>query len=182
MTFDEFHKGWQPGDLNAAGVHSDWMPLATWTYTGSTVWLGDACFWSSEEDGLLIPLSPGEYGVDVRVADYGSEFRIAGLRAVEVGSSPAIGAELGETWADTATQGFCDAASYTSATEESAEDVSEAATELDAGAIQLPSGHTMFVVSCGFGDGEWPVYELLDGNRRVGFQVEFIEPGEEFPF
>lgn len=35
----------------------------------------------------------------------------------------------------------------------------------------------MACVSCGFGDGVWPVYELLADNRRVGIELEFIPPG-----
>ncbi|MBV6458749.1 MAG: hypothetical protein HONBIEJF_01887 [Fimbriimonadaceae bacterium] len=159
------------------------MILSTWDFIGDRIWLGDACFWSSEEDGLFIKLAPSRYQVEVRVADYGSECRIAGLRAFREGVKPNLGTELGKTWADTGTQGFCDAASFAAATQEMTDDVSEAAQ--DAGlvaAISLPTGHTMFVVECGFGDGEWPVFDLKDGPDQVGFQVDFIKPGEEFPF
>lgn len=166
-----------------AGTHSDWLLLSEWDFSGESAWLGDASFWSSEEDGLTIVLEPAQYRVEVRVADYGSECRIAGLRAIKAGTTPSLGTQLGESWADTATQGLCDAASFADAAEEDPENVAEAAMEVDAAAIiELPDGSPMFVVSCGFGDGEWPVFELVEGGQRVGLQVDFIAPGTEFPY
>jgi hypothetical protein len=44
-------------------------------------------------------------------------------------------------------------------------------------------GATVAWIESGFGDGEFPVFELVasDGSR-VGVEVQFIAPDEEYPF
>ena len=43
-------------------------------------------------------------------------------------------------------------------------------------------GGRIAIVDSGFGDGTSPVYELLVGSERVGFEVVFVPTDEPYPW
>jgi hypothetical protein len=44
------------------------------------------------------------------------------------------------------------------------------------------AGAVMPFVSSGFGDGRFPIYELVSDGSRAGFEVTLIKPGTAYPF
>lgn len=112
------------------------------------------------------------------------------LRVVARSAEPELGAQLGKTWSDTARTGVCDYVLCKQAWGDdddrawqvvgpTLEQVSTgvAVLDRDAGAI-LP------FVESGFGDGEFPVFELRDlsSGLRVGIEVELIVQDTPYPF
>lgn len=172
---------WEPGPDDWEGKEAGWLFWAVWDTDGSPVWIGDAGFWGSEEDGLLVELPGGRYQIEGRVIDYGFEFRVAGIRAFLEGTGAEPGAKIGETWADTASHGICLAKSFQGTTEEEQEPVWEAAMarETTVATLTLPDGSPYFVTETGNGDGEFEVVELVAEGKRVGFQVTFLPVGTE---
>lgn len=150
-----------------------------WETDGSPVWIGDAGFWGSDEDGLIVDLPEGRYQIEGRVIDYGMEFRIAGVRLFLEGTTAERGAKIGETWADTASQGICLAKSSEGVPEEDQEPIWEAAMdrETTAATLTLPDGSPYFVTETGNGDGVFEVVELVHESKRVGFEVTFLPVG-----
>jgi len=50
------------------------------------------------------------------------------------------------------------------------------------GVIRYQNAELVFFVNSGFGDGTFPVYELVSAGGRWGVEVVFIEPGTPYPF
>lgn len=94
---------------------------------------------------------------------------------------------MGETWADTASQGVCDFEIYSKFTADY-----EAYFEVAEGTFYEDEPHryvhdaaaeaVLLITSSGFGDGSFKLFELVEGGTRVGLEVEMIEPGAEHPF
>jgi len=120
---------------------------------------------------------------------YGNDARISQLRAIPSGVTSSTGAQIGETGTDTAKIGVCDHDVFASAwgddDEASWDIISPAIEDAETHGIAVLDdqvGAVMPFVSSGFGDGTFPIHELVSNGSRVGFEVTFIKPGTPYPF
>jgi hypothetical protein len=167
-----------------------WFDLAELDLQSGTLWVGDPAFSWAElagGDGIRITLEPGRYAVSAFVMAFGDGNFIARLRVCWAGTTkPTLGGELAEAGTDSAAVGVCDADQMLVAYRaEFDDDRTAGALFLEtfdfqrAGLLRVASetGPALVYVQSGFGDGAGPVIELLDGQRRVGVELPFIETG-----
>lgn len=171
------------------GTTTEWMDFCHLDLQGPEFLIADASFLPSEEDGLLVKAPQGRYLLQVKAMEYGDDTRPSRLRAALLGTTPHLGAKLGETWTDTATTGICDLRRFSAAWGEDdesslakVEEAISAAENFGIVTIGAAAGAVAPFLQSGFGDGTFPVYELVEGDRRVGFEIEFIEDGAPYPF
>jgi hypothetical protein len=171
------------------GRETDWLEFCDLVLSSGKLLIADAQFIPSLEDGVLVELPPGTYTLEARVMDYGSDKRIARLRALLPGSTVVLRRLIDKTWTDTAQTGVCDYELFAAAWgahEQSAWEVIEPV--LTSGwthgvaVLDQTTGAVMPFVGSGFGDGEFPVFELQSDSQRVGVEIEFIKPGTPYPF
>jgi hypothetical protein len=173
------------------GTETQWLLLCDLELASGHLQVGDASFIPSTKGELFeTQLPPGRYAVEVKVLDYGGdEQRISRLRVLRQGvAAPLPGECIGETWADTGSIGVCDLNLYAAACDGDLERAYAAYETVQQGmdlygivVLDAVSGAVMPVVSCGFGDGSFPVYGL-DGEDVVGVEVEFIPADFPYPF
>ena len=87
------------------GQQTDWLDFCELDLKGSKVLCVDVQFAPSADDGLLVDLSPGKYLLQAKCVDYGGDKRVARLRLLPKKVVATLGAQLGETWTDTAKTG-----------------------------------------------------------------------------
>jgi hypothetical protein len=134
----------------------------------------------SPSDGLQIDINPGNYKVQAKVLNYGSDLVISRVRVILPGIEPEPGVEIGRTRTDIAMIGICDPEAF----QTEFENQGKAAWDRIEGMIfagklsgiaelNKQSGAVMPFVSSGSSDGEYPVFDLVDGGKRVGIEVQF---------
>lgn len=168
------------------GEESQWLHFGDFPIISGKLWAGDAQFAPSPDDGVMVDVPTGTYDVAVKLIHYGEDTRVSRLRAWLSGTNPTLGAEVGETWADTGTQAFCDQVEYD---KECGEDfdaywerVEEVISGHDVAIVALSDNAAMPFVQSGFGDGEFKLFELLESGSRVGVELEMIGANEPYPF
>ncbi len=171
------------------GQQTDWLDFCEFVLKGNKVLCVDAQFAPSAEDGLLVDLSPGKYLLQAKCVDYGGDKRVARLRLLPKKIVASLGAQLGETWTDTAKTGVCDYDVFSKAwgTDDDAsyEKISPAfETEKPFGKATLDKASSAILpfLDSGFGDGTFPVFELVADGKRVGLEIQFIAEGTPYPF
>jgi hypothetical protein len=190
MTLEQyFSKHSAEGDEPTPGVQTPWLDFCDITLKGASFLVVDASFLPSEEDGVVVKAPRGRYIVQAKVMDYGCDRRISRLRVMVPGSDPELGEELGDTWTDTAQTAICDFEVFSAAwgddDDEAYEKISDDLMDAESFGVAVlddRTGAAAPFVSSGFGDGSFPVFELREGKRRVGFEIEFIKEGERYPF
>jgi len=191
MTFEQYfaQRKTVGHEATEQGTTTEWMDFCHLDLQGPEFLIADASFLPSEEDGLLVKAPQGRYLLQVKAMEYGDDTRPSRLRAALLGTTPQLGAKLGETWTDTATTGICDLRRFSAAwgddDEASLAKVEEAISAAEIfgiATIDAAAGAVAPFLQSGFGDGTFPVYELVEGDRRVGFEIEFIEDGAPYPF
>lgn len=174
------------------GTESDWLRVAELPVVSGRILFVDVSFVPHEEEGLTVLLEPTVYCVEAKVVDYGADRRVGRLRILAPNAGrPVGGARLGRTWTDTGKTGVCDLVVFGEAWGPD-EDVSyrriaptvEAPTPFGVAVLNESTGAVMPFVESGFGDGEYPVQELLNATdrRRIGAEVVFIRQGRNYPF
>lgn len=174
-------------EKGAVGTESSWIPFDELTLTSGKLILLDPIYGLRDGDGLVVELPSARYGLAARVMDYdGEDKRISRLRIVQdVAHEKAE--LLGTTVADVAFTGACDHGALLGSVvgnEEEAEKLAQKVFDIDDfGKVALSADPeaALHVVSSGFGDGEFPVRELVSESGRVGVEVEFIAPGAPYP-
>ena len=176
-------------EKDSRGTLTDWMDLSDFVLRGPRFLVVDVSFVPSPKDGLLVEAPPGDYRIQAKVMDYGGDRRIARLRVFSSGACPRLGPQIGETWTDTARTGLCDYEIFSQAwgSDNDAayakiEPVLDEAENYGTAVLDEGTGAVMPFVSSGFGDGTFPVHELMEGERRVGFEIQFIAADETYPF
>jgi hypothetical protein len=140
----------------------------------------------------LVDVPPGHYGVAVRCMQWGEDRRVSRLRVLLKGRRGQRGEEVGAVSIDTAKCGVCDPEVFSAAWRAHPGGEVAATNELEYqitggalyGAVALDEQHgaVMVFVRSGFGDGGYPVYELISRSKRVGVEVVFINESEPYPF
>lgn len=174
------------------GRQTDWLEFCTLRLSAGRLLVCDAQFVPGEESGMVVDLPPGEYTVEARVIEYkgwwSRDRRVSRARVYRNSSVPLLGRRIGQTWTDTAATGFCD---YDALLRWSEGDEAfyhvvdrtmETADKCGIAVYDAATDAVVPYVTSGFGDGEFPVFELIAGGRRVGIEVEFIEPDAPYPF
>lgn len=171
------------------GCPSEWLRFASIDLKGKSFLVVDASFVPSKRDGLSIKAKPGNYEAWVQGISFGHDRRVAKLRVIRSGAAASLGRKLGETWTDTATTGVIDYESFKAAwgrdDEASYERIEPALDALETvgeAVLDRKAGAVMLLVESGFGDGRFPVIELVDAGTTVGFEIEFIAEDRPYPF
>ncbi|MEQ1824197.1 MAG: hypothetical protein ABL949_16945 [Fimbriimonadaceae bacterium] len=170
------------------GVELPWVPFGSLTIHSGKLFIGDGQM-APLEPGVIVDLEPGTYEVARQKMDFDGDFRVATMRVVLPEVQFSRGPSLGESWADTATQAVCDHERYKAAYDELGEAAywekfdDELCTD-DGDIVNLDpeNGAVLFITSSGWGDGSFPVFELLHEGKRVGVEIEMIRPGTSCPF
>lgn len=163
------------------GLFTPWLPFLQMPVKGNGFFLTDMRP-GPTEDGLKVELAPGNYRVEVQGFVRGSDRRCARFRVYLEGSKPKLGQQLGTVATDLATMGFYDPKCFQSLRKQGSEEFfawgesAFDASKSSHGVLvhDLKRSAILPYVTSGFGDGTYPVYELTQLNRRVGFEVEFI--------
>jgi hypothetical protein len=184
-----FRRTWQKLNdalrSNPRGKESDWRDFCDFKLYSGRVRIVDPSF-VVDEGGCIMDLAPGMYSLQTKTMVYDGDERVSRLRAVQSGISATLGAQIGEAGCDTARIGICDEEVFSRACEELGDDVEEtlltAPNDVEGdlwGVVVLNRtlGAVMPFVDSGFGDGTYPVRELVAEGRRVGFEIVFIESG-----
>jgi len=165
------------------------MDLSRFTLSGPEFLIVDAAFLPSKEDGLVVKAPSGSYVIQAKVIAYGCDRRISRLRAVLDGFQVQLGDKIGETWTDTATTAICDLRVFSEAwgddDDASYAKIEEALDNAEAFGVAVLSeaaGAVAPFVSSGFGDGTFPVFQVVKEGKRVGFEVEFIAENTPYAF
>lgn len=173
----------------ATGERTDWLDFCELELKGSNILIVDTQFVPSEKDGLLVALSAGKYTIQAKTVNYGGDRRVSRLRAFQAGTNPKLGEEIGKTWTDTAMTGICDFETFSKAWGNDnhasyavIEPFFESGEDFGVAVFDAASGAVMPFVHSGFGDGNFPVLELLAARKRVGFEIVFIAGDEEYSF
>lgn len=170
------------------GLETDWKQLAELTLKGGKFLICDFQFVPSEEDGVSIQAAPGKYNVEAKAIDFDGDRRISRLRVYRHDARPVLGKTIGETWTDTAYSAVCDFDYFSKEWDSLGEDAAGDKLQEEYGAENCgvfrlsPNGSEVPFVSSGFGDGTFSIFELCDGEKRVGFEIEFIAASEGYPF
>lgn len=137
----------------------------------------------------LVDLPPGHYGVAARCMQWGGGRRVSRLRVLLEGRRGQRGAEIEAVSIDTSKCGVCDPEVFSAAWRAYPGDaVNEVESHVTSGeiygafALGEQDGAVMAFARSGFGDGGYPIYELISRSQRVGVEIVFIEENEPFPF
>jgi hypothetical protein len=170
-------------------VEPDWLPFTNFELMGPQLLIIDASYVPGAEDGLLIDMDPGTYEIDAKVMIYGIDHYVSRLRIIRRGKTSMRGNRIGETWTDVALTGICDLQVFSMIWER---DTDEAWNKIEtainssngAGIAELDkeAGAVMPFVQSGYGDGTFPVFDLIDNQMRVGVEIEFINLQEKAIF
>jgi hypothetical protein len=191
MKIEDYLAGDFPGEVKRGdvGTESSWLEFCNLLVRGNKVHAVDASYAADGQEGCMIDLRPGKYHVQVKAMAYGNDVRMSRLRVIWPGSEPTAGPEIGQTGTDTGNVGVYDfdifAKAWGNDNNASWDKISPAIESADMHGIAVlddATGAIMPFVRSGFGDGTFPVNELLQNGSRVGFEICFMSAGEPYPF
>jgi hypothetical protein len=183
--------GCRPNLDDVGGRESEWTEIAQLDLTSGKLIVGDVQFVPNLDDSLLVDLPSGTYSVQRKLVTYGQDTRVAALRVILLDATGDREGQIGSTWTDTATMGVSDYSAATGALSALGQDefhdrvlsAVHQATGEPVGVVTWVRDHAeMPFAASGFGDGLYPVYELVTDGDRVGVEVEFIAQGTPYPF
>ena len=159
-----------------------WNEVTKIEVRGKTLAIKDAMVMLSDEEvepeGPSISCDSGEYILEINapVPFYAHRVRIR-----KVDSDPILGNELGTVDIDHAFVGFIDYELFLNTVKDDFESYEEwTMMELDDELAKNFSGEILFnneklvYVKSGDGDGQYPVFELLEDGKQVGLECIFI--------
>lgn len=155
--------------------------LTTLTLQGHRLLIKDAMLMldenASSPEWPYVELLPGDYDVWIdALPEGGRSVRVCAAAA----EAPARGRQIGQVAVDHGSVALCDydpllaavrddVDAYSDWTEDECE---EAIWETPAGVLEF-GGTRIAYLKTGLGDGRFPVFELLDGDRTVGLECSF---------
>lgn len=171
---------------------TDWISFTELEVNSGKLLFLDPLHVNKPEEGLIVKLPRGVYSLLIREMQYTDRKRVSRLRVVLPDKDPEVGKLLGTTWTDIAMTGVCDCEAFAGLVDtvdiEELWDIRQPVFDIvdidNFGTVTLEKNLEvkMPVVAAGFGDGEYPVHELLSRSARIGAEVEFIKPGTQYPF
>jgi len=171
------------------GTETDWMNFTELDVNSGKLLFMDPIHVNKPEEGLLVELPKGVYSLLIKAMRYANQKRISRLRVVLPVKHPVLGKLLGYTRTDVAMTGICDCEAFTKLADtvdiEELWDIRQPVFDIDScGTVILKKDLEvrMPVVASGFGDGEYPVHELLSKSARIGTEVEYIKPETRYPY
>ena len=178
-----------------AGEFSGWLPFHKLELRGNALQFVEkrvlGIRGEDEYECIEIPASPGTFFVECRGVRFGSDARVAAMRAFPEGTTVERGQKIGDIPVDLGGVSVVDISAIENSINENEEDYeewmeeilfnseSESLVSVDewlATSTKIPS------VEGGFGDGSYDVYELLFEGKRVGLEIVFIEENDKYPF
>lgn len=196
MSLNEYLKidGRRDVRSGALGRETEWIPFDELKLESGKLFVADPMGGVGDQE-QVVELPPGNYGLEAKVMDYRhddcQDKRISRLRIVSPDKHVEVGAEIGSTWTDVGSIGVCDHEVLMKVVEDEADALFDRIDEevwkdfgIGHGSVILDekSGAAIHVVGSGFGDGEFPVHEILSASGRVGCETEFIRRGTPYPF
>ncbi len=138
----------------------------------------------------VVHLPPGTYVSEVRCMQWGKYSHVSRLRVFLKGNHVQLGKKIGGVNTDTGAIGVCDVDVFGAAWRnypggDAGSEVEDHVTgEEKYGVFALDKQHraVMAFARAGFGEGGYPVYELVSGSKRVGIEIDFIKEKEPYPF
>jgi hypothetical protein len=163
------------------GEESDWMVFAELAIQHGRIAVSDPMLYRDLPAPPTFDMAVGTYTVSVRIMAYGEDKRVSRLRVF--GTATAIvGALIGDVGVDFGQVGVFDPILLNQISDRMSEEqamnmVNELGAIGLAGVVHPGEGDaTMPVVSSGFGDGRYPIHELVHAGHRVGIEIVFIGP------
>jgi hypothetical protein len=176
-------------EFGTVGRELGWFPLATLPLPSGELWAGDPDFsWAELRSGDFerVHLPSGDYELSAAVMEFAQGNFVARLRVCRSGvASTELGGQLAEVGTDSAAIGVGDAQELWKAFQARFGEDSDAPVlfledfDYQRCGVLKPGGDAgaaLVYVNSGFGDGGYPVIELLAGDERVGVELPFIEP------
>lgn len=162
----------------------EWVNFSEFDLKGTRLCFSDS--WCPF-DGVAIPLTSGTYSIKALCVTYGFFIIVAALRAELKGANGSLGNCIDEFSVDAGAVGITDIDQIELMSEESylgwIEAYSYAEAKPAAGTHSYPEANTeMLFTECGWGDGGYSVFEIVQDNKVVGAEVRFIEENEPYPF
>jgi len=171
------------GDIHRslpAGEESEWVVFASFPVVSGKMSVSDPMFFRDLPPPPTFAVGSGSYQVQAKVVTYPGDKRVSRLRAV-LEEPSSVGPRLGYVGVDFAQVTVFDPVVLNDAAENlTASESERLVDDLDAireyGAVRIGADDSaiMPVVSSGFGDGRYPIHELLVDGKRVGLEVIFI--------
>jgi hypothetical protein len=173
---EELHRNLPKGD------ESDWIEFAALPIVSGKLRVSDPMFFRDLPPSPTFDVECGTYRVMAKLMTYPGDRRVSRLRAI-LDDPSSFGSRLDDVGVDFAQVAVFDPVVL----DQAAEKMDEAEGEkwlaaLNAvqeyGMVRLGSDEhaIMPVAKSGFGDGGYPIHELLVGAKRVGVEVVFIGP------
>ena len=167
----------------ATGKEGDWLPVGELTISTGSLCAVDPMMFNAD-DGVVVKVTPGSYVVEGKPMDFDGHLRVCRIRIYREDTNPVLGHQVGEVGTDTAQMALCDIdEAYEDFDDAFADDLSDKLLDIaiDGGDIVtlFVGGKTITLAVCesGLGDGGYPVFELRDGQKLVGLEVEFLPTG-----
>lgn len=172
-----------------AGVESEWIEHGPLQVKGARLQIVDVYQAGNDPEGVILPVTAGEFVVEARVVTFGDDQRVSRVRVRPTQSSCVVGDKAGEVGVDLAAIAVTDVDLLGAWAEANRDETQDWGQELwfnraaPAGFFSCPAASTeLAFVDSGIGDGTYPVYYLVENGRNVGLEVAFIPPGTAWPF
>jgi hypothetical protein len=164
------------------GGESDWIEFASLPIVSGKLRVSDPMFFRDLPPSPTFDVECGAYRVMAKRMTYPGDRRVSRLRAI-LQKPSSFGSRLGDVGVDFAQVGVFDPVVLDEAAEkmdavESEKMVADLDAIQDFGVVQVGCDQRaiMPLTVSGFGDGGYPIHELLLNGKRVGVEVVFIGP------
>jgi hypothetical protein len=164
------------------GNESDWIEFASLPIISGKLRVSDPMFFRDLPPSPTFDVECGTYRVMAKIMSYPRDRRVSRLRSI-LRQPSSFGHRLDYVIVDFAQVGIFDAVVLDEAGEkldvvESEKMAADLGTIQEFGIVQLGTDQLaiMPLTVSGFGDGGYPIHELLLDGRRVGVEVVFIGP------
>jgi hypothetical protein len=164
------------------GEESDWVEFARLPIASGKLRISDPMFFRDLPPSPTFAVARGLYHVRAKLVTYADDRRVSRLQILR-GEIATLGHRLGEVGVDFAQVAVFDPVVLDAAAEAMDDAQAEQfVAELDAieeygiAHLGLDERAIMPLAASGFGDGGYPIHELVHKGERVGMEVVFIGP------
>jgi hypothetical protein len=172
---------------SAAGIESEWSTLHNFHLDGSRIQVLDVLGAGTDDDGVIVRTRPGDSVIEGRM--YGAECRLSRLRLRDADCADLVRRErIGTLHVSSGVLAICDVDRLASWAARDAKDwdtwrdgLLHAVVEPVGDYPCEPAGTSVVYAATGFGAGTYEVFNLVDGSRVAGLEIEFIPFGSPHP-